>query len=122
VGVRGLSPRLVERYGTGLLEAVARGLADPGPDAPRPAPAARPQVPPVVRRRVDALKRWRGTAAAETGLDPGVLLPQRLIDALAAEPPADLAGLAALPGVRAWRAGAFGPGILAALVGAAPAG
>jgi ribonuclease D len=114
-GVPGLPPHLAERYGDGLLAAVARGLAAPL-DLPGPAARHRPApAPPVVRQRVEALKRWRAAAAEETGLDPGVLLPQRLIDALAPAPPADLAALAAFPGVRRWRAESFGAGILAAL-------
>jgi hypothetical protein len=44
-----------------------------------------------------------------------VLLPQRLIDLLAAEPPATLDALPAVAGVRRWRAEAFGPEILANL-------
>jgi ribonuclease D len=113
-GIPGLPPHLAERYGDGLLAAVASGLAAPldlpGPPRHRPPPA-----PPAVRQRVEALKRWRAATAEETGLDPGVLLPQRLIDALAPAPPADLAALAEFPGVRRWRAETFGAGILAAL-------
>jgi ribonuclease D len=114
-GVPGLPPHLLERYGDGLLAALARGLAAPL-DPPAPAAHRRPPpAPPVVRQRVERLRAWRATAAEATGLEPGVLLPQRLIDALALAPPADLAALAAMPGVRRWRAEAFGAGILAAL-------
>ncbi|MBI2467336.1 MAG: ribonuclease D [Candidatus Rokubacteria bacterium] len=113
-GIPGLPPRLVERYGEGILESVARGLAAPLVEPPR---ARRPVVPPVVLQRAAALKRWRVAAAERTGLDPGVLLPQRLIDALAAAHPTDVPALAAVPGVRRWRAEAFGTEILAALVG-----
>lgn len=113
-GIPGLSPRLVERYGEGILESVARGLAEP---LVEPARARRPIVPPAVQQRAAALKRWRAAAAERAGLDPGVLLPQRLIDVLAAAPPADVPALAAMPGVRRWRAEAFGAEILAALAG-----
>jgi hypothetical protein len=44
-----------------------------------------------------------------------VLLPQRLIDLLAAEPPATLEALPEVPGVRRWRAEAFGLEILSNL-------
>jgi len=67
------------------------------------------------RQRADALKKWRTEAAEGAGLDPGVLLPQRLIDALALDPPTDLAGLGDVPGLRRWRVDAFGRAILAAL-------
>ncbi|MGH7266168.1 MAG: HRDC domain-containing protein, partial [Candidatus Rokuibacteriota bacterium] len=54
-------------------------------------------------------------AAERTGLDPGVLLPQRLIDALAAAPPRDLARLTAVPGLRRWRVDTFGRELLTTL-------
>jgi ribonuclease D len=115
VGVPGLSARLVERYGEGLLAAAARGLTDRLPEAPRTPRPARPVVTTASRQRAESLKKWRTEAAEGSGLDPGVLLPQRLIDALALDPPTDLAGLRDVPGLRRWRVDAFGRAILAAL-------
>jgi ribonuclease D len=115
IGVPGLSPRLLERYGEGLLAAVTRGRAERLPEPPRGPRPARPVVTPVSRQRAEALRKWRGEAAEGSGLDPGVLLPQRLIDALALDPPADLDGLRVVPGLRRWRVEAFGRPILAAL-------
>ena len=114
-GVPGLSPRLVERYGEGLLAATARGLTERLPEPPRVPRPARPVVTTASRHRTESLKKWRTEASEGSGLDPGVLLPQRLIDALALDPPADLAGLRGVPGLRRWRVDAFGPAILAAL-------
>jgi ribonuclease D len=114
-GVPGLSPRLVERYGEGLLATVARGLAERLPEAPRGLRPARPVVTAASRQRADALRKWRAEASEGSGLDPGVLLPQRLIDALALDPPTDLDGLRGVPGLRRWRVDAFGRAILAAL-------
>ena len=114
-GVPGLSPRLVERYGDGLLDAVARGLADRLPELTRDPRPARPPVTAASRQRAEALRKWRAEAAEGSGLDPGVLLPQRLIDALALDPPIDLDGLRGAPGLRHWRVDAFGRAILAAL-------
>ena len=115
VGVPGLSPRLVERYGEGLLAAAARGLVERLPEPPRPPRPPRPVVTTVSRQRAEALRKWRTEAAETSGLDPGVLLPQRLIDALALDPPTALDGLRSVPGLRHWRVDAFGPAILAAL-------
>lgn len=115
VGIRGLPRHLVERYGDGILDAVARGLTEPVATAPRAARGRRPFVSPTVQSRAQALRRWRAVAAEQTGLDPGVLLPQRLIETLAAEPPPDAGALAAVAGLRRWRAQAFGAEILAAL-------
>jgi ribonuclease D len=113
--VPGLTPRLAERYGEGLLDAVARGLAEPPPIRSRGPQPSRPAITPATRQRAEALRRWRAHAAEATGLDPGVLLPQRLIDTLALEPPANAEALRDVPGLRRWRAEAFGAAILAAL-------
>jgi ribonuclease D len=118
-GILGLPPRLVERYGDGILEAVAEGLDAALDEGRRPERRRRPVVPPAVQQRAERLRQWRGVAAARTGLDPGVLLPQRLIDVLAAAPPAGTDGLGAVPGLRRWRVEAFGAEILAAMRGQA---
>jgi ribonuclease D len=73
-----------------------------------------------VRRRADALRAWRADAAKRVGLDPGFLLPQRLIDRLAADPPADRGALEAVEGMRRWRVDLSGDEILQVL--AAPKG
>lgn len=105
----------MERYGEGLLTAVARALAERLPEPPRGPRPARPVVTAASRQRAEALRKWRVDASEGSGLDPGVLLPQRLIDALALDPPTDLDGLQEVPGLRRWRADAFGRAILAAL-------
>jgi ribonuclease D len=114
-GIPGLSPRLVERYGEGLVDAVGRGLGDPLPEPARGHRSARPVATAASRQRSEALRKWRTEASEGSGLDPGVLLPQRLIDALSLDPPIDLEGLRGIPGLRRWRVEAFGRAILAAL-------
>ena len=113
--IPGLTPRLLERYGPGILDALARGLAAPPTAGPRGRRPGRPMVPPIVQKRTEALKRWRAAAAERVELDPGVLLPQRLIDVLAADPPRHEAALAGVPGFRRWRVESFGGEILATL-------
>ena len=94
---------------------VARGLTERLPESPRTPRTARPAVTAASRQRAEALRKWRTEASEVSGLDPGVLLPQRLIDALALDPPTDLAALQSVPGLRRWRVDAFGPAILATL-------
>jgi len=72
-------------------------------------------VPGGVRRRIEALRRWRAEAAPSFGLDPGVLLPNRLIRPIAETAPRDRAGLARVQGLRRWRVEVLGDQILAAL-------
>jgi len=96
----GCTPPVVRRAGPAILEAIARGLALPDADLPAYRPSPRPHVPAAQRRRAEALREWRTKASKEIGLDPGVLFPQRLIDRLAAAPPADLAALRQVEGLR----------------------
>lgn len=115
--VTGCTPKVVRRLGTAILEAVSRGEAVPASDLPvRQAPARR-AVPARVRRRVEALKGWRRAAAERLGLEPGLLLPQRLIDRLAESPPVDRGALAMVDGMRRWRADLIGEELLGILSG-----
>ncbi len=111
-GIRGVAVRFRTRAAPQLLEAIRRGETAPPPrPAPRP-PAARRRWTPGFSGRTDRLKAWRTAAAGRTGLEPGLLLPNRLIEEIAADPPADLEGLAAVPGIRRWRVQAVGREIL----------
>jgi ribonuclease D len=117
--VKGLGPWMVERAGGELLAAVVRGEAkgDPGPPAPsRPARNGDPskRMTGAMRARVDRLRQWRTAAAPKWGLEPGVLLPQRLIDRIAVEGPADLEALSRIEGLRRWRVSAFGADLVSA--------
>jgi ribonuclease D len=115
-GIVGCTPRVIARWGGTILEAIARGR-----NAPPAAPAAsRPRGPSLsnaARRRIDALRRWRADAAPRLGLDPGVLLPNRLIRVIAEAEPRDLAALARVDGVRCWRVEILGPELIQAVVG-----
>jgi ribonuclease D len=66
-------------------------------------------------RRIDKLRRWRAGAVEPFGLEPGVLLPNRLITTIAEAGPRTLDELARVDGVRRWRVDTFGPALLAAL-------
>jgi len=68
-----------------------------------------------VRRRIEAIRAWRTEAAPRFALEPGVLLPNRLIGLVAEAGPRDLDALAAVDGFRRWRVDAFGRELLAAL-------
>jgi ribonuclease D len=72
-------------------------------------------IPGAVSRRIEALRRWRAGATERIGLDPGVLLPNRLIGVIAAAGPRTLDALARIEGVRRWRVETLGGEILAAL-------
>jgi ribonuclease D len=113
--VPGCTAKFERRFGATVLAAIARGLTVPEADLPVRTPKPRPNVPGPVRRRIEALRAWRTKGAAALGLDPGFFFPQRLIDRLAAAPPADVDALARTDGVHRWRAEVAGADILQAL-------
>ena len=111
-------PSRLRRHADDLLAALRR--AQDLPEAELPVVPRRPAAPvlsPPVRLRAERLRAWRTRAAEALRLDPSVVLPQRLIERLAAAAPCDEAGLAAVEGLRRWRVAAFGSEILAALEG-----
>jgi len=116
--IAGMTPRVIARWGGDVLAAVARGRALPDDALPVLERRARPHVPAAMRRRIEALRAWRTEAAPRFGLEPGVLLPNRLIGIVAEAGPRDAEALAAVDGFRRWRVEAFGGEILAALAGA----
>ena len=118
--VRGMPRILLERRGDLLLDAIRRGEAVPEDKLPKRPERVRTRWPRGTPQRIARLKAWREKAAPRVKLEPGVLFPQRLIDALAAAPPEDVAGLEIFPGLRRWRAREFGEELLLALKGNGP--
>jgi ribonuclease D len=95
-----------------ILAAVARGLAVPEDELPRSGRGERPRGPGGSREHVAALKALRVKEGARLGLDPALILPQRLIDAVAVAAPRSLAELQRIDGLRHWRITTFGRALL----------
>jgi ribonuclease D len=113
--IPGITPRVLGRWGVAMLAAVSRALAldeSALPELPR---HTRPVIPGAMSRRIDKLRRWRGGATERVGLEPGVLLPNRLITTIAEAAPRTLEELAAVEGIRRWRVATFGAELLAAM-------
>ena len=107
-----MPPPLVQRYGRGLLQAIAHGRA------------ATPVRPPVVERepddvrdRYDRLRQWRKKRAAARGVESDVILPKTTIQDLARRPPATFDDLAQIADFGPWRRATYGAEILALLDG-----
>jgi ribonuclease D len=113
--VPGCTPKVIARWGEAILDAVARARTRPDGELPLVERRPRPRIPPAAERRIERLRQWRGEAAPRVGLEPGLLLPNRLITAIALAGPRDQAELARVEGIRRWRVEAFGGEIVAAL-------
>ena len=111
----GCTPRVCQRYGAGIVAAIGRGLATPDAALPVLRGPRKPKPSPQVQRHTEALLVWRTQAAERYGLDPGLLLPRRLIEAIAAAAPLNVGALSQLEGIRQWRVTTFGPELLEVL-------
>jgi ribonuclease D len=106
---------VIGRWGEAILAAVARARAIPEAALPTLERPPRLRIPGIAARRIEVLRQWRTEAAPRFGLEPGLLLPNRLITAVALAAPRDAGALALLDGLRRWRAETFGAEIIAAL-------
>lgn len=108
-GLKGFTPLVRRRIGPLVLDAVARALAVPESELPRPPRGQGRRRTTAFRVRVERLRAWRRERAAELGLDPGVLFPQSTLDALADRGLAGLDGGDPIPGLRRWRRAILSP-------------
>ncbi len=116
VGIEGVSPRLVDRYGKALLQVIEEALAIPDRELPLyPRGERRGKRDPEDEKRLALLKGWRQEQAAALEIDPGVLINNALLEQLSSDPPKNTGALAAVPGLKNWQREVLGPGILKTL-------
>jgi ribonuclease D len=113
--IPGMTPRVLDRWGVAMVRAVERALTLDDSALPVLPRHKRPIVSGAMSRRIEKLRRWRAGATARVGLEPGVLLPNRLITAIAEAAPRTPDELARVEGVRRWRVETFGAELVAAL-------
>ena len=111
-GVRG---QVVREHGDEVLALLA-GLRTAAERGELPVPAA-PTRDPGRRRREEALKEFRAEKATERGVTPSVVLPNPLVEQLAAAPPADLESLSRVPYFGEKRVRLYGEALLSVLAG-----
>lgn len=110
---KSLSRREMERYGLLLLQRIERALAIPDKDLPVYPREARPDWPKAMRDKIKSLKTWREQRAKELKIEPGILLNNALINALALKNPRSLKEMEEIPGLKGWLRNHFGREILA---------
>ncbi len=97
-----------------VLAAIERGLELPDDELPGRAEGERTTLSAQARRRVETLRAWRDREAKRSRLDPSIVMPTRVIERVASAGPRSIAELAAIEGVRQWRATEWGAELLAA--------
>jgi ribonuclease D len=108
--VTGLSSKLIDRYGNGLLAAVERGIV--GPPAYRP---LHQRLSEDVIWRLEALREWRKNTARELGVESDVVLPRDVLELIANRNPRSMDEMKEVLADMPWRLEHFGNRILGAL-------
>lgn len=105
---KGMTPGQIQRHGAGILSAVQRGLATPDEKLPRFPRNGKKEVSEQVKERLKSLKLWRERYSVELGLDPGVLAPNWLLEAIADTQGISEEELKGIPGMRTWQKRLYG--------------
>lgn len=107
--VKGMTPGQLQRHGSGMLSAVERGIATPEARLPRFPRNGKKEAQERVKLRLKKLKSWREQFSQGLGLDPGVLAPNWLLEAIADTQRVSKDELDAITGMREWQKRLFGP-------------
>jgi ribonuclease D len=106
----------MDRRSTEILAAVRRGLEVPESALPRFERGLRYRPDPAFDGRLERLKTTRAALAARLDLQPGVLAPNWMLEAIARAVPANREGLSRIEGVRRWQVEHLGDDLLAAML------
>jgi ribonuclease D len=96
--INDLSPRLVSRYGQGLLDAIHKGMRAPLIVLPKHTRPSRDYVD-----RVDNLKMWRKNKGKKMGVQSDIVLPKDILEDIAGSHPTNTADLKAVMKDVPWR-------------------
>jgi ribonuclease D len=121
--VRGISRRMARRYGRGLLRAIRKGMGHPlawherprRPDNSSPSTNGRPSA--ACQARYEALRHWRNAKSEARGVEPDVVLTNKVLWAIARRDPRSRADLDREESLARWHVEEFGDELLAVLKG-----
>ncbi len=112
---RALSPRQLDMYGNHCVTAITKGLELAEKDLPLYPRKRTPGVAMEVPERIRSLKEMRINASNRTGIEPGVLINNTLITAIAVAAPRTSEALKQVNGIRNWQMEALNDDILRTL-------
>lgn len=112
--IKGLSPRLQDRYGEAILVALDRARRLPEQQLPH-YPRSKKEVSAAVKSRLSKLKSWREQVCQRIELAPGLLAPNWLLEQIAVNKPVNMEQLAMVSGIRQWQLGLWGVDLLEAM-------
>lgn len=110
-----LSSRQAEMYGKQCQKAVDTAIKLAHKDLPSYPRSGRRKKDPGVLKRIKELKKMREKLSQNLVLEPGILLNNNLITAIAVENPDSLSKLGDIENIRNWQVGAIGEKIMTCL-------
>ena len=110
--IKGMTPGQIQRFGDRILKAVSIALALPEEELPRFPRLRRDEPTDGSKERLKRLKSWRDQHSSLQGLDPGVVAPNWLLEAVADVHPASIAELDGIAGMRVWQKKLYGQELL----------
>ncbi|MFN2357133.1 MAG: ribonuclease D [Desulfotignum sp.] len=110
-----LSKRQAQMYGMMCKEAIDKAMALPHRDLPSYPKTIMPRKTPAVMDRITALKKMREKKSISLGMEPGFLVNNNTITALAQEKPDSREALDAMNVMRNWQKDALGDDIIETL-------
>jgi ribonuclease D len=119
--IKGVSPRILGRYGRGLLSAIRRGVEKPlaWQDRPRinnnSAHKSNGRPSAACQSRFEALRTWRNKAADSRGVEPDIVMTNQTLWSVAHRNPRRPADLVQNGILAPWQVEDFGTDILAVL-------
>lgn len=116
IGIKGMTPGQVQRFGDRILAAVATALALPENSLPSFPRQRRDEPADGAKERLKRLKIWRERHSSIQGLEPGVLAPNWLLETVADRCPSSVAELDGVGGMREWQKKLYGQELLGELV------
>lgn len=112
-GIKGMTPGQIQRHGDSILATLASALLIPEGELPRFPRQRRDEPAPGTSERLKRLKSWRQECSRGLGLEPGVVAPNWLLEAVADARPVSLAALDTIAGMRGWQKGLYGRDLIA---------
>ncbi|MBA3009251.1 MAG: HRDC domain-containing protein [Proteobacteria bacterium] len=115
ISIKALSKKQADMYGHLCQEAISSALALAHGELPSYPKTRMPKKNPQVLERIDLLKKMRDKLSISIGMEPGFLINNTLISAIAFENPGTLAALGNMENIRNWQLEALGEDILKTL-------
>jgi len=113
--IRALSRKQTDMYGDLCVAAIVDAMELPHKDLPAYPKTRRPKKDARVLERIQDLKKMREKLSGSLGIEPGFLLNNAVIGAIAVKNPASVEDLLNIDHVRNWQVEAIGENIFSAL-------